>query len=130
MHAGSDSDAVERIPSSTDQMVREMYFTLSVSRPNRPCVVEMLRDGQRRMDDQDEEVERLREIAEASRDSAAALREALRLHVATPQEKPLGPRLWEAALVAMASIVGASIPALLAWGVLFRSAVAMKAFGP
>ena len=130
MSAGSDSGAQRRIPNTTDEMVREMYVTLSVSRPGQPCVVEMLRDGQRRMDEQDAEVERLREIAEAGRDSAASLRDALTLHVTTPQEKPLTSRLFEAALISIVSVSAASLPAFLAWGVLWRSAVAMKAFGP
>ena len=130
MSGGSDSGAQRRIPSTTDEMVREMFVTLSVSRPGQPCVVEMLRDGQRRMDDQDAEVERLREIAEEGRDSAKSLSEALRLHVTTPQERALLARLGDAFLIAMVSVVGASIPALLAWGVLFQSSIALKALAP
>jgi hypothetical protein len=130
MSGGSDSGAQRRIPSTTDEMVREMFVTLSVSRPGQPCVVEMLRDGQRRMDDQDAEVERLREIAEGADSSSKALSAALDLHVKTPQEKPLSTRLLEAALISIVSVSAASLPAFLAWGVLWRSAVAMKAFEP
>lgn len=128
MSGGSDSGAQRAIPSTIEEMVRQMYHDLSVSRPGRPCVVDMLARGEERMDRNDEEIARMRELQNGHDASIAAVNRALELHCITPTEKPVYIRMGESALMAMAAVVGAALPVALAWGLLWQSSQAMRSF--
>jgi hypothetical protein len=121
----SDSGAVPRFPSNSEEMLREVYFTMCVSRPGKPCIVDQLSRGEERMEAQGLQIEEARRVADkAHEDARDALRE-VREHRHPDSSPSIGTRAFEAMVMGAAGVVGAALPGALIIGLLWQAGTFM-----
>lgn len=125
MPPGSDSGSIPRFPANSEEMLREVYFTMCVSRPGKPCIVDQLSRGEERMQAQGAMIEDVQRIADqAHQDARDALRE-VRDHRHPDASPSIAARAFEAMVMGAAGVVGAALPGALIIGLLWQAGTFM-----
>lgn len=121
----SDSGSVPRFPSNSEEMLREVYFTMCVSRPGKPCIVDQLSRGEERMEAQGIQIEEAKRVADkAHEDAREALRE-VRDHRHPDPSPPALERFFDGAMMGAAAVIGAALPGALIIGLLWQAGTLM-----
>jgi len=121
----SDSGSIPRFPANSEEMLREVYHTLCVSRPGKPCIVDQLSRGEERMEAQGIQIEEAKRVADkAHEDARDALRE-VRDHRHPDQSPPLLERVGETMLMGAAAVIGGAIPGAMIIGFLWQAGTFM-----